>query len=177
MLENLDMHALAGQFFGLVALVMCLLAFANKDDDRLMILLISANVAFVLQFVFFASWTAAALTALVIVRIMLARRYRGNKAVMSGVLALSGIATLLTWQSLHDIFPLMAMVLGTAGMFLLSGIAMRAFLGLAALAWMINNLLIGSIGGSVAEGLVVVTNIITIIRLTRAKRRYPEIFD
>ncbi|MGM0856489.1 MAG: YgjV family protein [Pseudomonadota bacterium] len=177
MLDTLSHSALAGQFFGLVALVICLVAFASKHDDRLLVLLISANVAFALQFVFFESWTAAALTVLVILRIVLARRYLGSKPVMAGVLVVSGIAAWFTWQSWIDVLPLAAMVLGTLGMFLLRGIAMRVFLGLAALAWMLNNLLIGTIGGTLAEALIVITNIITIIRLARAKRKYPEVFE
>lgn len=177
MLDNLSHSALAGQLCGLVALVICVVAFASKNDDRLLVLLISANVAFALQFVFFESWTAAALTVLVIVRIVLARRYLGSKAVMAGVLLASGIAAALTWQSWVDMLPLAAMVLGTVGMFLMRGIAMRVFLGLAAFAWMLNNLLIGTIGGTLAEGLIVVTNIITIIRLVRARRKYPDVFE
>lgn len=177
MLENLSYSALAGQVCGLVALVVCVAAFASKSDDRLLMLLISANVAFALQFVFFGSWTAAVLTMLVIVRIILARRYMGSKAVMVGVLLASGVAAFFTWQSWVDFLPIAAMVLGTFAMFLLRGIPMRAFLGLAATLWMLNNLLIGSIGGTLAEGLIVVTNIITIIRLARAKRKYPEVFD
>lgn len=177
MLDNLSHSALAGQLCGLVALVICVVAFASKNDDRLLVLLISANVAFALQFAFFESWTAAALTVLVIMRIVLARRYLGSKSVMTGVLIASGIAAALTWQSWVDILPVIAMVLGTVGMFLLRGIAMRAFLGLAALAWMLNNLLIGTVGGTIAEGLIVVTNIVTIIRLMRAKRKYPEVFE
>ncbi|MCA1772036.1 MAG: YgjV family protein, partial [Halomonas sp.] len=80
-------------------------------------------------------------------------------------------------QSWVDILPLTAMVLGTVGMFLLRGISMRVFLGLAALAWMLNNLLLGTIGGTLAEALIVVTNIITIIRLLRAKRKYPDAYQ
>lgn len=45
--------------------------------------------------------------------------------------------------------------------------------GLAALAWMLNNLVIGSVGGTLAEGMVLVTNIITIIRLYRLQKQYP----
>ena len=51
-----------GQVCGLVALGFCIAGFANKNDDRLMVLLISANVAFALMFAFFESWTASALT-------------------------------------------------------------------------------------------------------------------
>lgn len=84
-------------------LAFCIAGFANKNDDRLMVLLISANVAFALMFAFFQSWTAAAL------------------------------------------------------------------------AWMLNNIVIGSVGGILAEGMVLVTNIITIVRLYRLQKKYPEL--
>ncbi|MDR5898675.1 YgjV family protein [Halomonas vilamensis] len=177
MLSEMSVSALAGQFFGLVALVICLVAFASKNDDRLLVLLISANVAFALQFVFFASWTAAALTLLVIVRIILARRFVGSNVVMIGVLVANVVAATLTWQSAVDTLPLTAATLGTVGMFMLRGIAMRVVLGLAAFAWMLNNVIIGSVGGTLAEGLIVVTNMVTIILMLRAKRRYPDVFE
>ncbi|MFG6665811.1 YgjV family protein [Halomonas sp. HNIBRBA4712] len=176
-MESLTSLALVGQLCGFAALVLCVAAFANRNDDRLMALLISANVAFLLQFAFLGSWTAAALTALVIVRIALARRFPGSLKVMAGVLAVSAVAAALTWQSAIDAFAVAAMALGTLGMFLLRGISLRVFLGLAAFCWMMNNLLIGSIGGTLAEALVVITNLITIARLVRAKRRYPGAVD
>ncbi|MBB3191350.1 YgjV family protein [Halomonas cerina] len=175
MLESYS--AMAGQFFGLVSLLLCLLAFASRQDERLMVLLIGANVAFALQFLCFASWTAAALTVLVIVRIALARRYPGHPGVMVGVLAASGLAALLTWQGWADLPAVVAMVLGTVSMFLLRGIPMRIFLGLAALAWMLSHALVGAVGGTVAEALVVITNAITIWRLARARRRHAEVFE
>lgn len=167
--------ALAGQFFGLVSLVLCILAFSSKQDDRLLVLLLSANLAFAIQFMIFESWTAATLTLLVIVRIALARRYPGNTTAMAIVLAASGVASALTWQGWTDLPAIVAMVLGTVGMFLLQGIPMRVFLGLAALAWTLSNILIGSVGGTLAEALVLLTNSITIYRLYRAKQRYPEV--
>jgi len=163
-----------GQFFGLVSLVLCVLAFASKKDDRLLVLLISANVAFALQFMAFGSWTAAALSVLVIARIALARRYPRNLAVMAGVLAASGLAALLTWQNWADLPALVAMVLGTVGMFMLRGIPMRVFLGLAALAWLVSHALVGAVGGMLAEALVLATNLITIYRLARVSPRYAE---
>lgn len=174
-LDSLTHADLAGQFFGLLALVICLVAFASKSDDRLLVLLISANVAFALQFAFFSSWTAAALTVLVIARIMLARRYVGSQWVMWAVLVANLVAAALTWRDWVDVLPLTAATLGTVAMFLLRGIPMRIMLGLAALAWMLNNLVIGSIGGTLAEGMIFVTNVITIIRMARAKKRYPGV--
>ncbi|WP_438765564.1 YgjV family protein [Kushneria sp. TE3] len=168
---------LAGQFFGLVSLLLCLLAFASRRDERLMVLLILANVAFALQFAFLGSWTAAALSLVVILRIALARRYPGNRWVMAGVLAASALVAMLTWQGMADLPALVAMVIGTTGMFLLKGIAMRVFLALAAVAWLFSHWLAGAAGGMLAEALVIVTSLVTIIRLMRAKRRYPQAFE
>lgn len=172
-----NMPVLVGQFFGLVSLLLCLLAFASQRDERLMVLLILANVAFALQFAFLGSWTAAALSLVVILRIGLARRHPGNRWVMAIVLGVSALAAGLTWQGLADMPALIAMVIGTVGMFLLRGIAMRVFLALAAVAWLISHLLAGSIGGVLAEALVIVTSLITIVRLRRARKRYPQAFD
>lgn len=173
----MTMAEVLGQGFGLIALIFCIVGFANRNDDRLMVLLISANVAFTLMFACFQSWTAAALTVLVIVRITLARRYQGNWWWMLGLLAVSSVVAWLTWKSATDVFPLMAMVFGTVGMFMLRGIPLRIVLGLAAFSWMLNNIVIGSIGGILAEAMVLITNVITIVRLYRMRQRFHDIID
>ncbi|EMP54849.1 hypothetical protein MSNKSG1_13997 [Marinobacter santoriniensis NKSG1] len=166
-----------GQIFGVIALAFCIAGFANRNDDRLMVLLISANVAFALMFACFQSWTAAALTVLVIVRITLARQYQGSWTLMSLLLAVNLVVAWATWRSVTDIFPLTAAVFGTVGMFMLRGIPLRIVLGLAALSWMLNNIVIGSLGGTLAEGMVLVTNIITIVRLYRLEKKYPALSE
>lgn len=169
-MEAFDPRIIAGQALGLVALVLCLVAFASKKDDRLFAILISANVAFALHFVFFNSWVAVGVTSLIVLRIILVRRYKGNMAIMMFILMASLTVALLTWQRPIDIFPVTAAILGTVGMFMLRGIPMRLFLAGAALAWTINNLLIGSIGGTLAEALILVTNLITIGRMAHDKK-------
>lgn len=176
MVEGMSLTSLAGQLVSLVALGLCIVGFASKRDDRLMLLLISANVAFALQFALFGSWTAAVLSLLVIGRIMLARRYVGSWRVLLAVLAVNLVAAVLTWHSPVDLFAIAAAVFGSVGMFMLRGIPMRLMLAAAAVAWMLNNIAIGSIGGTLAEAMVLVTNFITIYRLARMKRRYPGVF-
>ncbi|XOB94269.1 YgjV family protein [Pseudomonadota bacterium 24LQ007] len=168
---------LAGQVFGLISLVLCVLAFSSKQDERLFVLLLSANVAFALQFAFFGSWTAAALSLLVIARICLAHHYPRNISVMAAILVVSGLASVLTWQSWSDLPAIIAMILGTVGMFLLRGIPMRVCLGLAALSWMASHIIAGSVGGTLAEALVLVTNAITIYRMYITGKRYLDVVD
>lgn len=169
------MQVLTGQLVSLSALVFCLIAFASRQDQRLMRWLLAANVAFALQFALFESWTAALLTLVVILRIVLAQRYPGNRWLLLLILSLNFAGAWWTWQNWHDLFALMAGTLGTLGMFLLRGIPMRLVLGAAALCWMMSNILIGSIGATLAEGLVCLTNAITIWRLRRLNQALPEL--
>jgi hypothetical protein len=177
MFEEMSYTALAGQIVSLIALGFCIVGFTSKHDDRLMVLLIAANVAFALQFALFGSWTAATLSLLVIGRIVLARRYMGSWQVMLAVLGVNLLAALLTWRSPVDFFAIAAAIFGTLGMFMLRGIPMRLMLAAAAVAWMLNNIAIGSVGGTLAEAMVLIVNFITIYRLAKMKRRYPEAFE
>ena len=64
---------------------------------------------------------------------------------------------------------LAAGVLGTYGMFMLEGIPMRLLLAAAAFCWVLSNAFVGSIGGTAAESLILLTNAITIARLARER--------
>ncbi|KEZ76059.1 YgjV family protein [Salinisphaera hydrothermalis] len=157
----------AGQLFGLIALALCVLGFASKRDDRLFVLLLFANVAFSFQFVMFRSWVAAAIAALIVLRIHLVRRYKGRASVMLAILVATCLVSIPTWTGPRDIWALAAGLIGTYGMFMLTGIGMRWLLAAAAFCWVISNLLVESFGGTLAEALILVTNLVTIARLYR----------
>ncbi|WP_123658230.1 YgjV family protein [Salinisphaera japonica] len=160
----------AGQGFGLAALVLCVLGFASRHDERLFLRLLLANVAFTLQFALLGSWVAAGITALIVLRIQLVRRYKGSWLVMSGMLVATLVVALPGLGSLHALWPLAAGLIGTLAMFMFEGIPMRWLLAVAAFCWVMANLLVGSIGGTAAEILILVTNLVTIGRLMRARR-------
>lgn len=172
-MEEIGLRWLLGQGVSLVALVLCLVAFASKRDDKMFVLLLFANVAFAAQFALFESWVAAGISALIVVRIALVRRYPRHRVLMLLMLAATLAVAALTWSGPRDIPALTAGLLGTWGMFMLSGIAMRAVLAIAALCWVVSNLLAGSIGGTLAESLIFVTNVVTVLRMRRdARLRY-----
>lgn len=168
--DDLSIRWLAGQAFGLIALALCVAGFASKRDDRLFFLLLFANVAFALQFVMFRSWTAAAIAALIVLRIHLVRLYRGSLTVMLAMAATTVISAIITWTEPRDAWALAAGLIGTYGMFMQTGIAMRWLLAIAALCWVVSNMLVGSFGGSLAESLILIVNLITIARLYYASR-------
>jgi hypothetical protein len=59
--------------------------------------------------------------------------------------------------------------LATGAVFLLRGIAMRLVLLVCTLLWLANNLLSGSIGGSLLESMIATVNLTTIVRLFRER--------
>ncbi|MGQ0333111.1 YgjV family protein [Halomonas elongata] len=166
-MEDWTLRWMLGQAVSLVALALCVVAFASKRDDRLFVILVFANVAFAAQFALFQSWVASGISALIVLRIALARRYPRNTAIMLAMLVATLAIAALTWSGPRDIPALAAGLLGTYGMFMLRGIAMRVLLASAAFCWIISNLLAGSIGGSIAETLIFITNVITMLRLRR----------
>ncbi|WP_136068639.1 YgjV family protein [Modicisalibacter radicis] len=166
-MEEPSLRWMLGQGVSLAALALCIVAFASKRDDRLFVLLLFANVAFAAQFALFQSWVAAGISALIVLRIALVRRYPGAPAIMTLMLLATLAIAALTWSGPRDIPALTAGLVGTYGMFMLRGIAMRAMLAVAAFCWIVSNLLAGSIGGTLAETLIFVTNVVTIMRLRR----------
>ena len=154
-----------GQIVGLLALGLCIAAFANKRDDRLLLILILANVAFAVQFLLLGGWVAGSISGLIVVRILLVRRFKNNRFVMCAMLAATGLVAFLTWQGPLDVIPLLAGLIGTYAMFMLSGIRMRVLLAIAAACWMLANYVSGSFGAFIAEALILLTNAFTIWRI------------
>ena len=168
-----DVAFWAGQGSGFLALALCITAFACKSDDRLMVILIFANCSFALQYLLFGSYVAASLVGLVLIRIVLARRFKGSRTVLGTMITTNLVVAALVWQGPLDLFALAAALLGTVGMIALSGIPMRIVLAGAALCWLCLNLALGSVGAALAEALALVANLVTIARLKR-ERGVPE---
>ncbi|MCU8536060.1 YgjV family protein, partial [Vibrio vulnificus] len=66
-----------------------------------------------------------------------------------------------------ELWPIVGTVIGTYSLFVLSGIRMRIGFLAGATCWLINNILVGSIGGTLLEMTVIIMNLITIYRLYR----------
>ena len=173
MSELLAYHDLLGQAVGFIALVLCIAAFASKDDDRLLVILIFGNSALALQYALFAAWAAAGIMTLNVLRIVLARRMPRNRIVMLLILAATVAVAAATWHHATDIFPLAAGVTGTIAIFMLRGIPMRVALIVTALCWITTTALIRSYGALAAEVLILATNLVTVGRLIRDAHMHP----
>ncbi|EEX36124.1 hypothetical protein VIB_002438 [Vibrio metschnikovii CIP 69.14] len=62
-------------------------------------------------------------------------------------------------------------MIGTFAIFMLRGVSMRIAFLIGACCWLTNNILIGSIGGTLLELTVIMVNSVTIYRLLRDQKR------
>ncbi len=68
-----------------------------------------------------------------------------------------------------SLLPIAASCIGTYALFFQSGVRMRALMLVGTLCWLVNNVIVGSVGGTVLEAAIAVTNGWTIWRMRQAR--------
>ncbi len=156
------------QLAGYAAFAFGILCFAQTDDRRFKIFMALECAAYVLHFALLGQPTAVASTVVSLLRSVAALKAR-TPAVGLFFIALSlGLGAWLYtgWVSL---LPIAASCIGTTALFFLQGLRMRLLMLCGTMLWLLNNLLVGSVGGSLLEACLVVANLWTIRRLWRAR--------
>jgi hypothetical protein len=160
------------QLAGYVAFGLGVFAFFQKDDRRLRASIGVQALSYAVHFLLLGTVAAAAASLVTFVRAMTSLYTRSSRAGMAFIAAnlIVGITTAVGAASW---FPVAASTLGTIAFFWFDGIAMRLILLGATGCWLVNNLVVGSIGGTMLELFIGVTNGTTIYRLWRAEPRGP----
>jgi len=78
-------------------------------------------------------------------------------------------------DSIWELWPMLGMSIGTYAVFVLKGIQMRIAFLIGAICWLINNILVGSIGGTLLEATLITVNLSTIIRLVKDNRKMAKV--
>lgn len=163
----------AAQCVGYVAFILGVGSFLQTDDKRFKLWMTGECLAYVAHFALLGNPTAVASSAVSTVRSLLALKTR-SLWVAAAVLATNlgfGWAMATTWT---DWLPLTASCLGTVALFLMRGIPMRLVMLCGTFCWIANNLIAGSIGGTALEVVVAMTNVATMIRMTRGQAAARE---
>lgn len=160
------------QLAGYAAFVFGMACFAQTDDRRFKVLMALECAAYVLHFALLGHATAVASAAVSLARSLAALKARTPAVGLLFIgLGLGLGAWLATgWLSL---LPIAASCLGTAALFFLRGVPMRLLMLLGTLLWLVHNLAVGSVGGSLLEACLLVSNLFTIGRMVRAARAPP----
>jgi hypothetical protein len=155
------------QLVGYIALVLGITAFLQKSDQRLKFFNATQSLFYALHFVLLGNLPASASSLTSSVRSFLALRYRSWAlcTVMFSAnigLGLAFARTRAGW------LPIIGSCIATVAIFTLKGIPFRAMLLASTLLWLANNLITGSIGGTLLELANATLNITTMIRMLRA---------
>jgi hypothetical protein len=158
------------QIFGYLAFVMGVASFLQKSDMRFKAFMAAECVSYVIHFWMLGNYTAVASSAVSVGRSLAAIKTRSVYVALAFVaLSLALGAWLATsWLSL---LPIVASCIGTLSLFLLQGVRMRCAMLVGTSLWLFNNILSGSIGGTMLEATVLATNLLTIRRMLNDRTR------
>lgn len=157
------------QLFGWGAFLFGMAGFLQKSDLRFKQLMALECAAYVVHFLWLGQWTASASATVSLGRSVAAVRYP-FKAVGIFFMCLSVVCGALLYTSWVSWLPITASVLGTYALFFLKGIPMRFVMLWGTALWLVHNYLVGSVGGTVLEAVLCITNCVTLYRMRDAER-------
>lgn len=157
------------QVAGYVALVLGIAAFLQTDDRKLKVLIALEGLAYVAHFIALGVPSAAGSAAVSSARTLLSLRFRSVWLAVVAVAAALAVPLALSTRGVGWL-PVAGSVLGAVAVCTMRGLAMRVVLLAATSCWLANNLVSGSVGGTVLESLVLAASLVTLLRMLAARR-------
>jgi hypothetical protein len=159
----LDTH-LAGQLVGGISFVLAVIAYFQKRDVNLKVFLSLLFLVHSIHFYLFDAFVPALLCLLSLIRTIVSI-YKSSLTIAFTFIIITILIGAFNYQSLMDVLVIIANIIGVYALFCLEGVKMRLWLIAGSSLWLINNALIGSVGGTLMEVFVIATNILTICRI------------
>ncbi|WP_375732275.1 YgjV family protein [Vibrio ponticus] len=163
------------QLFGLLSFALGLSTFYQKDDRRLKIVMLTLNLNHLIHYLLMGSSVSALSSLLSAFRtataIYLTPQWLSPKWAAVLFVIASTLFGLSIADSIWDLWPILGTAIGSYAVFMLQGIKMRLAFLVGASCWLINNIMLGSIGGTLLELSAISVNLFTITRLIRDQKR------
>ena len=158
------------QLFGYVALVLGVAAFLQKCDTRLKVLIAAESIAYVIHFILLGNYPASGSALSSCLRMLVSLKSRSGWWIGVFIAVNVAIGALFA-QGAAGWLPIAASCLATVAVFRMRGVVMRISLLICTLLWLANNILSGSVGGTVLEAIIAGVNLATIVRLLAEVRQ------
>ncbi|SBT14853.1 Inner membrane protein YgjV [Vibrio celticus] len=97
--------------------------------------------------------------------------YVSSKVVAVIFISISLVSGVWLSNDIWEFWPILGTIIGTYSVFVLKGIQMRIGFLIGATCWLTNNILVGSIGGTLLEVPLISVNLMTIFRLLKDQRQ------
>ena len=153
------------QILGYVASIILLIGYGIKSDIKTKSVLTMSSLLFASHFFLLGAFTASAICLINSARNISSVFYYKSKILCFVFSSLYLISGYFTYNSFIDILPLAASFLTCIGMFLLGGLKFRILIVFATIPWIIHNIYVGSIGGTINSAVLFFITLITVFRL------------
>jgi hypothetical protein len=160
------------QVAGYVAFVLGVTAFLQKRDRRLKFFNAGQSLAYAVHFVLLGNLPASSTALISSMRSLLATRYR-SWLLAAAIIAVNLCAAAAFVRSAAGWLPVIGSCTATVALFTTRGIPLRSVLLACTLMWLANNIISGSIGGTLLELVSATVNISTMIRISRQDTGLP----
>lgn len=169
MLEHFMGH-FWGQLFGFISFALGVLSFLQTDDRKLKLIMVVLNISNTIHYALFGAMTSLVASILSTFRTALSVRTRSLVVALIFIALNIGLGSWVA-QSFSDLWSVIGMAIGTYALFRLKGMPMRFAFLVGSSCWLVNNIIVGSIGGTLLEIMMISVNATTIFRLFRARNK------
>jgi len=163
----------AAQCVGYAAFVLGVSAFMQKNDRRLKTLNASESLAYAVHFTLLGNPSAAACSLLSSARSFLSLKTK-SPLLAAAIVVLNVILGFVFAKGGAGWLPVIGACFATVAIFLMQGVRMRMMLLVSTLMWLANNILSGSIGGTLLELTIAIVNSVTIFRMLQLRAQVSE---
>jgi len=163
----LEMNVAQG--VGLFAFLIGASAFLQKDGRHFRLHLMVFQVVLCSHFILMGAFVAAVGCGVSAMRSYVSTKTK-SLPVMWGFIALLWAMGLPQLNYSYELLTLFGASVATYGLFRTQNITMRLLILFNSFCWLTNNLLLGSIGGSLMEATFIIVNLFTITRLVRQQQ-------
>jgi hypothetical protein len=157
------------QIVGYIAFFLGVTAFLQKNDRRLKFFNASESLLYALHFVLLGNLPASSSSLISSMRSFLAMKYR-SLFLAAALVAANLTAGVVFAKSPAGWLPVVGACIATVAIFTLAGISLRCVLLFSTLLWLVNNIISGSIGGTLLEVVIATVNTRTIASMAWASR-------
>lgn len=158
------------QVVGYISFILGISMFYQKDDRKLKIVMVVFNLNHMLHYLLLGS-IVSALSALLSALRSATAIYVSSKVVAGIFIFISLVSGVWLSNSIWEFWPILGTIIGTYSVFILKGIQMRIGFLIGATCWLVNNMLVGSIGGTLLEVTLISVNVMTIFRLLKDQQQ------
>ena len=160
------------QAIGMVAFVIGATAFLHSDGRRFRLHLMVFQVVLCCHFIMMGALVAAFGCGISAIRSYASTKTQSTP-VMLFFIAMLWVMGVPQLEHSYELLTIFGSSVATWALFKTQGIQMRLLVMFNSFCWVTNNLLLGSIGGTLMELTFIIVNSLTILRMYRAGLRTP----